>query len=317
MSAPKVNVLMLAYNHEQFIAEALDSILAQQVDFPYTIVVGEDCSTDQTRAIVESYRLRYPTRIKPVYQPHNVGPGANLKACLAACQAPYIAVLDGDDYWTDPRKLAKQVAWLDANPDFAICFHHVDTFHEGSVPVSQPLPLPTQTVYSFTEVIINGNMPAAGSLVLRNCRPTLPDWLFETYPIDMPLLVLYGEMGKAKLLPECMGRYRLHPGSTWSSQPAERNRQRQYAMFQLLVQHYAATPHRRHVQQVVSKLYLTAADEYVQRGLSAQASPLLRQAAQLWPAYNLRHAKNLLGVSLRWLKSYAASRRPPAPASAA
>jgi glycosyltransferase involved in cell wall biosynthesis len=303
---------MLAYNHEQFIGEALASVLAQQVDFPYTIIVGEDCSTDGTRAIVESYRQRYPDRIKPIYQAHNLGPGANLKACLAACQAPYIAALDGDDYWTDPGKLAKQVAWLDANPDFAICFHLVDTFHEGSVPVSQPLPTAIQTVYNFTEVVINGNMPAAGSLVLRNCRPSLPDWLFETYPIDMPLLVLYGEMGKAKLLPERMGRYRLHPGSTWSSQPAERNRQRQYAMFQLLMQHYEATPHRRHVQQVMSKLYLTAADEYVQRGLPAQASPLLRRAARLWPAYTPRHAKSLLGVTLRWLRSYVAS-RPAAP----
>lgn len=309
MPAPKVNVLLLAYNHEHFIEEALDSILAQQVDFPYTVIIGEDCSTDQTRAIVERYQQRYPDHIKPLYQAHNVGPGANFKACIAACQAPYIAFLEGDDYWTDPLKLAKQVAWLDANPDFTICFHHVEVFDQGQQAVRLLPPSTTQTVYTFPDLFTM--VPPTGAVMLRNSRPALPDWLFETYPIDLPTFLLYAELGKVKLLPEAMGRYRHHVGSTWSSQPAERNRQRLYAVFRLLEAHYAATPRRRQVRQVLSTLYLTAADEYAQWGMPAHAAPLVLEAARLWRAYTPRHVKSLLGVTLRWLKSKATRPRTP------
>jgi len=306
---------MLAYNHEQFIGEALDSVLMQRVDFPYTIVVGEDCSTDQTRAVVEGYRQRYPDRIKPIYQSHNVGPGANLKICLSACQAPYIACLDGDDYWTDPCKLAKQVAWLDANPDFSLCAHYVEVLKDDEQAVSLLPPFTAQTEYTFPELFAK-LIPPTCSVVLRNSLPALPAWLFETYPIDLPMFVLYAEVGKVKLLPEPMSRYRHHTGSTWSNQPYEGNRQKLFAMYRLLEAHYAPTPHRREVQQVLSKLYLTAADEYAQWGMPAHATPLLRDAVRLWPAYTPHHAKSLLGVTVRWLKSHAAHSRPLVEAAA-
>jgi glycosyltransferase involved in cell wall biosynthesis len=294
---------MLAYNHEQFIGEALASVLAQQTDFLYTIIVGEDCSTDGTRAIVESYRQRYPDRIKPIYQTHNLGPGANLKACLAACQAPYIAALDGDDYWTDPRKLAKQVAWLDGNPDFTICFHHVEIFREGEPGLRLQPPRTTQTEYTLPELLWE-MVPPTAAVVLRNCLPTLPSWLFETYPIDVPLFILYAEMGKAKLLPEVMGRYRHHPGGTWTGVSNERNRQRLLAMYRLLMRHFAATPHNRPLKQTISRQHLSMVDECIKQGYPASAFTILRESVQLWPYYTPRHAKSFVGVSLRWLRSY-------------
>jgi glycosyltransferase involved in cell wall biosynthesis len=303
MPAPKVNVLIVTHNHEQFIGQALESVLAQQVDFPYTVVVGEDCSTDQTRAVVEYYRQRYPDRIKPLYHTYNVGPGANLKACLAACQAPYIAALDGDDYWTDPHKLAKQVAWLEANPDFSLCFHHVEVLKEGQEVQILP-PLNTQSVYTLTD-LLGSTIPPTSSVVLRNCLPTLPDWLFETFPIDLPLCALYAEVGKIKLLPEVMGRYRHHAGGTWTAQSAERNQQRLYAMYQRLMQHYASTPYNHSVKRTISKLQLTRADEHLKQGRSDAAFLVLKQAARLWPSYTPTLAKSLLGVSLRWLNNKA------------
>jgi glycosyltransferase involved in cell wall biosynthesis len=309
MPVPKVNVLIVTYNHEQFIGQALESVLAQQVDFPYTVVVGEDCSTDQTRAIVEQYRQRYPERIKPLYHSHNVGPGANLKACLAACQGTYIAALDGDDYWTDPHKLAKQVAWLDANPDFSLCFHHVEVLKQGELEVQIIPPLTTQLVYTLTD-LLGTTMPPTGSVVLRNCLPALPDWLFETYPIDVPLFALYAEVGKIKLLPEVMGCYRHHAGGTWTAQSVERNQQRLYAMFQRLIQHYASTPYNHPVKRTISRLQLTRADEHLKQGRTDAAFLVLQQAARLWPSYTPALTKSLLGVTLRWLKSKTATGGP-------
>lgn len=105
----KVSVLMITYNHEKFIAQAIDSILMQQVNFDYEIVIGEDCSTDGTRAIVIQYQKEYPDKIRLLLPEENLGMHKNFVQTFRACQGEYIALLEGDDYWTSPRKLQKQV----------------------------------------------------------------------------------------------------------------------------------------------------------------------------------------------------------------
>src|SRR3712207_1086613 len=101
----KVSVLMLAYNHEKFIAQALDSALMQQVNFDYEIVIGEDCSTDNTRDILIRYQKEYPHRIRLLLPEKNLGMHDNLIQTFKACRGDYIAFLEGDDYWTSPNKL--------------------------------------------------------------------------------------------------------------------------------------------------------------------------------------------------------------------
>src|SRR4051794_11773039 len=119
----KLTVAMITYNHEPFIAQALDSILMQQVSFDHEILIGEDCSTDRTREIVRAYRQRYPDKIRLQLPETNRGMMQNFVAVLAAARGDYVALLEGDDYWTAPDKLARQVAYLDAHPECAICFH--------------------------------------------------------------------------------------------------------------------------------------------------------------------------------------------------
>ena len=101
---PKVSVRIVTYNHERFIGQAIDSVLMQTVNFPYEIVIGEDCSTDNTRRIVMDYRDRYPDKIRLLLHEQNVGQHANIMRTEAACRGRYMANLDGDDYWTDPCK---------------------------------------------------------------------------------------------------------------------------------------------------------------------------------------------------------------------
>src|SRR5579864_5044611 len=105
----KLSVMMITYNHERFIAQALDSILAQQVNFDYEIVVGEDCSADGTRAILMDFHRRYPSRIVPFLRDRNMGAMPNFESTLRACRGQYLALLEGDDYWTSPDKLQRQV----------------------------------------------------------------------------------------------------------------------------------------------------------------------------------------------------------------
>ena len=110
----KVSVAMITYNHERFIAQAIESVLMQQTDFAVELVIGEDCSTDGTRAIVRDYGERYPERIRLLLPEHNLGMMPNFVATLKACRGQYVASVEGDDYWTDPHKLQKQVDFLES-----------------------------------------------------------------------------------------------------------------------------------------------------------------------------------------------------------
>lgn len=121
---PLVSVWMVTYNHEKYIAEALESVLMQQTNFDFEIVIGEDCSTDQTRSIIKNYENKYPNIIFPIYHDKNVGANRNAyEFTFPLCKGKYIACLEGDDYWTDPFKLQKQVDFLEQNKDYVICGH--------------------------------------------------------------------------------------------------------------------------------------------------------------------------------------------------
>ena len=118
-----VSVFMLAYNHEKYIAEAIDSVLMQKTDFDFDIVIGEDCSTDATRRIVLEDAQKYPNKIKPILHNVNVGAMLNQRYVLEACTGKYVAMCEGDDYWTDPFKLQKQVDFLEANKEYVLATH--------------------------------------------------------------------------------------------------------------------------------------------------------------------------------------------------
>lgn len=117
---PMVSVCMISYNHEKFINQALDSVLMQKVNFDYEIVVGEDCSTDNTRNYLLDYSGKYPDLFKLVLQKQNVGSIQNFIDSLNACTGKYIAYLETDDYWTDDYKLQKQIDFLENNPDYGM-----------------------------------------------------------------------------------------------------------------------------------------------------------------------------------------------------
>src|SRR5918994_3606750 len=103
----KVSALIITYDHERYIADAIDGALRQETNFDYEIVISEDCSTDETRAIVREYAADHP-RIRARYSPRNLGAAQNFVHGYRACRGEYIAVLEGDDYWTSPKKLQKQ-----------------------------------------------------------------------------------------------------------------------------------------------------------------------------------------------------------------
>ena len=117
---PLVSVKMITYNHEPYIAQAIEGVLMQKTDFPIELIIGEDCSTDSTREIVLDYQKKYPDIIRVVTSEYNVGMIKNGLRTTKSCRGKYIAFCEGDDYWTDPYKLQKQVDFLEANLDYGM-----------------------------------------------------------------------------------------------------------------------------------------------------------------------------------------------------
>lgn len=211
----KVAVYMITYNHEDYIVQAVESIMMQETNFKYKLFIGEDCSTDNTRAICKELKEKYPQQIELFLQNSNIGASNNARQIFKLCfesKAKYIAMLEGDDYWTDPYKLQKQVDFLEANPDYVLCFHQVNILKtDGSIvdDFITKVPENYETQETFAQL---GNYIHTPSVVFRNTIKEFP-YEFELSPIgDYFLYVMLSEIGKFKYLEEKMAVYRYGVG---------------------------------------------------------------------------------------------------------
>lgn len=125
---PLISIHMITYNHEKYVAQAIEGVIAQKTDYPMELVIGDDCSTDNTQAIIESYRLRYPDLIKPLYRDKNVGSNANYWHTFSRCNGKYVALCEGDDYWTHPLKLQMQVDFLESHAEYGLVYTDLDSY---------------------------------------------------------------------------------------------------------------------------------------------------------------------------------------------
>ena len=216
---PKVSVCMTAYNHENYITESLNSILTQEVHFPYEIVLGEDCSTDKTREIALDFQKQHPDKVRLILPGENLGLYGNRLGVqtLKACRGQYLALLNGDDYWTSPYKLQKQVNFLDKNPDFSVCFHNVRVFDDEGREEPWESNGPNQKRISTLEDLWQGNfIYTCSAMVRRDALGDLPDW-FETAEYqDWAVFIVCSLHGKIGYIDEVMGVYRLHDGGVWA-----------------------------------------------------------------------------------------------------
>ena len=126
----KISVIVTSFNHEKYITQCLESILSQTGDFDMEIIIGDDCSTDNTRTIAQYFEEKYPQIITVLPPGPNLGITKNLKRCLEACSGDYVAICEGDDYWTDTNKLQKQKKFLDSHPDYSMCFSAIMIYFE-------------------------------------------------------------------------------------------------------------------------------------------------------------------------------------------
>jgi glycosyltransferase involved in cell wall biosynthesis len=162
---PLVSVIIITYNQENYIGQALESIVTQKTSFEFEVLVGDDMSTDKTPAIISDFAQRYPAIIKPIIRKKNLGPAPNFVETLKLSQGRYIAICEGDDYWTDPLKLQRQADFLDANPDCVVCFHPVRVIYENGTHEDEIYPVQKD---GFTlERLVEGNFIQTNSVMYR------------------------------------------------------------------------------------------------------------------------------------------------------
>lgn len=210
----KVSVWMSAYNHEKYISHCLDSVLNQKTNFEFEIVLGEDCSTDRTREIVLDYNKRYPGRFSLYLPEKNIGMMEMDIATGKLCRGEYIALLNGDDLWTDENKLQVQSDFLDSNPDTVMCYHkaRVENDTDGS---SFDTVYPESGEELSTEYLLLGYNPVMTPTVMIRNVLKIPDWFAEMPYGDMPLYLLLSKKGRIRYIDRLMSVYRIHSEGQW------------------------------------------------------------------------------------------------------
>lgn len=218
-----VNIKMLTYNHEKYLSRAIESVLMQKTTFSYQLIIGEDCSTDRTREIVNYYSKRYPDRVKPIFNSVNLGPGKNSHSILRSCTAKYIAMLEGDDFWTDPNKLQMQVEYLEQNPEFSMCFTNSLVINENEeVTNYSRVPENYKRTLTQRDILMGYCPPANTAMFRRESLPLpLPDDYGKIINGDYFLFTLLTNNKNAGYLDITTSAYRVHSQGIWSQKPEE------------------------------------------------------------------------------------------------
>jgi glycosyltransferase involved in cell wall biosynthesis len=217
-TTPLLSICVVTYNHERFIKEAIAGFLKQKVDFPVEILVHDDASTDDTQNILMQYSNDYPGLFKLVLQKENqhsiFGGGMHPRFNYPRARGKYIALCDGDDYWTDPHKLQKQIDFLEKNDDFSLCFTRSEMLKDNELTLHK-VPF-KKTTFTGVDFLKTYNFICTATVVFkRGVLSTIKDQ--TKYPFgDLALYLHASKIGKIKCLPDLTAVYRIHGSGVWS-----------------------------------------------------------------------------------------------------
>jgi len=205
---PKLSVCVVTYNHEKYIRECLESIVTQKCDFDFEVIVGEDCSTDGTKAIVQEYADKYPELIKPVFHTTNIGAYNNYYSIMHKIQGEYFAYIDGDDYMFQ-GKLSEQVKFLDDNQDFNIVWHNMISIDSITGEIIKSKHANSLKIYQLKDILVLGSVGSNSSKMARSACVLLNDMTYKKY-FDFCINIFEIADKKACLLPQTLGAYNAY-----------------------------------------------------------------------------------------------------------
>jgi glycosyltransferase involved in cell wall biosynthesis len=211
---PTVSVIMITYGHEAYIRQAIEGVLMQECDFPVELIVADDCSPDGTPQFMNEILISHPQAFKIRYTRHlkNKGMVSNFLWALEQAEGKYIALCEGDDYWTDPYKLQKQVDFLEQNPDYVACFHDVKVLLPNGDLVEDTITSVPAQYETIEDLARDGNYIHTPSVVFRNVIQEYPAELNHSTIGDYFLYLLLAQYGKFKYWKEEMAVYRYGVG---------------------------------------------------------------------------------------------------------
>lgn len=312
---PLVSVFMVTYNHEKYVAKAIESVLMQKAGFSFQLIIGEDCSKDRTREIVKQFARNYPDNIKTILNPENLGAQKNARNVFIACTGKYIAMLEGDDFWIDPYKLQKQVDFLEANPEFGLV--HTDfnlllderekiitnynqrkkvKIPEGYIfedLLDPPLPL----IKTCTTVIRNKivDFDSFYSVVLKR------KWNLG----DLPLWLEISKKTKIKYIPEATATYRLIEESASRTKNLKRHHEFHKSVFDIRFYYWQRYWQKDEIKEKLDRNYhimlLGDAYEMNDRRLARMAYDFFKNHNVNLP---LKHKAKYWAVNNRQLKFF-------------
>lgn len=209
INPPLVSIVMIAYNVENYIEKAIESVLSQKVDFIYELVIGEDCSTDNTRDIALEYEAKYPDKIRVLQHPQNLGLTPNCVATHNACKGKYIALLDSDDYWTNDNKLQMQIDFLENNSDYSGVGHQAMKIYENNIKEESLFGETKDAVYGINDMITHRKFHTSSFVYRKEIWDKcggIPPNISSNERAIYPMVAVFG---KIKYFKECMCVYAI------------------------------------------------------------------------------------------------------------
>lgn len=259
----KVSVSIVTYQQSSFIRQAVESTLNQVTDFPFEVIVGDDASTDGTRDTLADLQQAAPDRLRLLLAERNYGDFglSNVMATIDSADGEYIAFLDGDDFWTEPYKLQRQVAFMDAHPECAISAHRVRHLTAAGTKGLSVRPGNEDGLWNFERLLHVNFTPKSATMVRRSALTHLPDWYRRTEISSAAWLfnLLVANGGPIGYINEVMAAHRVHEKSVTALYGTERMLIDKFAVFEaldpLVPQHHRALKSAR--RRVKWKLYVT------------------------------------------------------------
>lgn len=225
-----VSITCITYNHEKYIKDAIEGFLMQKVDFPIEIIIHDDASTDRTADIIREYEKKYPDIIKPIYQKENQFSKEGARRIYRdfvwnKVKGKYIAICEGDDFWTDVYKLQRQVDYMEQNPDCSLCVHSAYIYKDGKKSRIHQSAFDNK-IFTVEEIIQGGNgggglFPTSSMLYPAVLMDNLPDFLKIAPTGDYPLTIFLSLRGKVYYIDKPMSVYRVGVVNSWSSKRRE------------------------------------------------------------------------------------------------
>ena len=304
MSDIKVSILCLAFNHEKYIADAIEGFLKQKTDFAYEIIINEDASTDGTAEIIRQYERRFPDMIHPIYHKQNQysqGVNINDKFMVPLARGMYVALCDGDDYWIDPYKLQKQYDAMEANPNCRMCLHkareeNLSTGRSDTFIPRTELQTGVMSSYEFFTELGKSNFFNEVCYFFRrddyyeyqHNYPGFAAASMKTKTDDTPMLLYFGQLGDVYYINEDLAVYRHFVSGSWSDQFSNASESKMrawcasgyemYTLFNAYTDNKYAEPLARKLKFIryklaeVEKDYKTMAGDYCKEILDSQSA---------------------------------------------